>query len=142
MEFFANKGKEARLCRKVEDPVPLCSHPRIEILEDAGEPFIPFFIMELRDVVEDFFFKRIPERFIDRLRPGEAADRLFHLIAELIMRFFPPRKTHTGKLGRQLSIFSEVVESGEQFARRQIACCPKNHDDAGIDEPGRDAGLF
>src|SRR4029077_19836451 len=52
---------------------------------------------------------------------------------ERIIRFFATRETDDPKRRRRLLLLEQMIEGGNEFARRQIAACPKDDNRARLD---------
>jgi hypothetical protein len=79
--------------------------------------------------------KGLPDVFIQLGVFGKRLDRLFHLVAKLVVGQRRARGTHDGKSRRQAPVVRQPVKRRQQLALGQIAIGAENHYGARRDAP-------
>jgi hypothetical protein len=117
-ELFNDQRKEARLCRKVKDPVAFGAVFGVDLVEEARQPLIPLVFMEFRFMVKQLVAERVPYVRNDGFIAGELIDGVEHLLAEVFVGFVPAGEADAGEVPGKLPFDGEVIKCRSEFACR------------------------
>src|SRR4029077_15240172 len=91
-------------------------------------------------MIKDRIGKILPEIFIDFL-PRIFVGRFAQLLAKHFIRLVPAGETDYNPPRRQTPLCSQIIESRNQFAMRQVTGCSKNNDRARLRSSSRNQAL-
>ena len=104
----------------------------VELLEHGGEPRVALRVVELPLHVARGLQEAFAHRAVDDLFAVVVVDRRAHALAELIVADLLTSVAHEGGAERQHAVTTEVVESRDQLAVRQISRDPEHDEAAGV----------
>ena len=77
MKFFADQRKKAGLCRKIKNPIPLCSQLCVEVFEKGLRVFDIPLLHGIQIVVVKLLLEVFPESLVNGFDPRELLTACF-----------------------------------------------------------------
>ena len=131
--------EEARRGRQVEGAVQPLPGLLVELVQRLAQLGVDAGVVEHARHVPDVL-QQPRQHVLVGPAPRERADRLLALGAIVLVRFFFARDPDQMKALGQRALVREVVQRGQQFALREIACGAEDHERGRRDRPALEPG--
>ncbi len=126
-ELLDDLGKIRGRRGQVEQPVARRAVLAVDLLQEPAEFIEPGAVTELGLMIVNPPRQRVPNGGIEGTEPGELLRSLQQFGAKFLVGLRPARETDDDEGRRQLPFVGQVVQRGQKFAVREVACRAKDH---------------
>src|SRR5262249_42296192 len=125
-ELLDDHGEEGGRRREVEGTVQRFASARVKAVQHLVQASVNRLVVEHAGHVLDVLQQPL-EHLLVRGSARELPDRLLAFVAKVLVGLFAARDADEVKVSRQGAVVGEVVKRGQQFAARQVARRPEDH---------------